>query len=145
MRRRENSAGLSEVFVEFQQNGSYTKAIAIDPVSMVEVSIVGATASPRHILQQAAVRKLEYVLKNKRGSAAPGRGLLAWRSLPADSGCRCCIHHSACLHPRPDLSPPIGGRQGVRESSPAFTVSRLYRFPLASTGQMSTSTSPRHT
>ncbi|MBT6313141.1 MAG: hypothetical protein HOJ21_08060 [Alphaproteobacteria bacterium] len=77
MRRRENSAGLSEVFVEFQQNGSYTKAIAIDPVSMVEVSIVGATASPRHILQQAAVRKLECVLKNKRGSAAPGRGLLA--------------------------------------------------------------------
>ena len=81
MRRRDNSSGnsggLSEVFVEFQQNGSHTKPIAIDPVSMVEVSIVGATASPRHVLQQAAVRKLEYVLKNKRGAAAPGRGLLA--------------------------------------------------------------------
>jgi hypothetical protein len=77
MRRRDNGQGLGEVFIEFQQNGSYVKAIAVDPVSMVEVSIVGAAASPRHMLQQAAVRKLEYVLKNKRGAAAPGRGLLA--------------------------------------------------------------------
>ncbi len=89
MRRRDNSAGLSEVFVEFQQNGPYTKASAIDPVSMVEVSIVGAIASLRHFLQQAAVRKLECVLTNKGSAAASERGLLASCNLrPAGSHSR---------------------------------------------------------
>lgn len=77
MRRRDNSFGLSEVFVEVQQNGSYTKATAIDPVSLAEVSIVGAAASPHRVLLQVGARKLEYVLKNKRGVAAPGGGILA--------------------------------------------------------------------
>jgi len=44
---------------------------------MVELSIDGAIASPRHFLQQPAERKLEYVLKNKRCAAAPVLGLLA--------------------------------------------------------------------
>lgn len=76
MRRRQEAAKLDEVFIEFQQNGAYVKAIAIDPVSMVEVSVVGAASSPRHLLQQTAVRKLEYVLRTKRGAAAPERGII---------------------------------------------------------------------
>lgn len=76
MRRRQEAANLGEVFIEFQQNGAYVKAIATDATSMVEVSVVGAASSPRHMLQQAAIRKLEYVIKNKRGAAAPERGLV---------------------------------------------------------------------
>ncbi|MEQ9124388.1 MAG: hypothetical protein RIM80_17695 [Alphaproteobacteria bacterium] len=67
---------LEEVIVELQPYGAYVKATAIDPVTGVEVSIVGDAAAPTKLLQQAAARKLQYVLENKKGAASPARGLV---------------------------------------------------------------------
>jgi len=67
---------LDEVIVELQPYGAYVKATAIDPVTGIEVSMVGdAAASPKQ-LQQAAARKLQYVLENKKGAASPARGFV---------------------------------------------------------------------
>jgi hypothetical protein len=74
--RRTADQSLEGAIVELQQNGAYVKATAIDPVSGIEVSIVGAASSPQALLQNAAVRKLRYVLEKKKGPASSGRGVL---------------------------------------------------------------------
>ncbi len=51
--------------IEFVQNGSYTKVSAVDPVTLTEVSIVGATNAGREHLTHLAVRKLEYMMAKK--------------------------------------------------------------------------------
>jgi len=67
---RQGAGGhLDEVIVELQKNGAYVKAMAIDPVTGVEVSIVGAASRPASMLQQAAARKLRYVLEKRKGPA----------------------------------------------------------------------------
>lgn len=58
-----------EVLLEFQRVGSYMKAIAIDPVTGTEVSVVGPATGSRELLKRTAVSKLRYVLS--RGGAAP--------------------------------------------------------------------------
>jgi hypothetical protein len=69
---------MAEVYFEFQQIGSYVKVTAIDPVSMVEVSVTGAAAASQQNLKQLALRRLEYVLAKRResggGKASGGRG-----------------------------------------------------------------------
>jgi hypothetical protein len=52
-----------EVFVEFVVHGNFVKATAIDSVTGTEASIVGPAKAGREALSQAALRKLEYVLK----------------------------------------------------------------------------------
>ena len=52
-----------EVFVEFVVHGNTVKATAIDAVTGTEASIVGPANAGREALSQAALRKLEYVLK----------------------------------------------------------------------------------
>jgi hypothetical protein len=52
-----------EIFVEFVVHGNTVKATAIDSVSGLEASIVGPAKAGREALTQAAIRKLEYVLK----------------------------------------------------------------------------------
>ena len=57
-----------EVILEFTQIGNSVKVTAVDPVTMVEVSIVGPATAGRAILLANAVRKLEYALKRKSGA-----------------------------------------------------------------------------
>ena len=75
MRRgRQNSD--QGVIIELHQLGSYVKASAVDIATGVEVSIVGAASSPESVLRNAAVRKLRYVMENRKGPAHPGRGVV---------------------------------------------------------------------
>ena len=55
-----------EVIFEFRQVGDYLKVSAIDPVTNVEVSIVGRPGMNRAALQQIAVRKLAFVIEKGR-------------------------------------------------------------------------------
>lgn len=55
--------------VEFHQVGNVMKVSAIDPATMVEVSIVGPVNAGEETLRRNAVRKLQYVL-DKRGSGS---------------------------------------------------------------------------
>ena len=49
--------------VEYVVIGNSVKATAIDPTTMKEVSIIGATNFPKKQLAKLAVRKLIYMLK----------------------------------------------------------------------------------
>ena len=53
----------NRVIIEFIRVGAYVKVSAIDPVSGVEVSIVGDPASGETTLKRTAIRKLKYVLE----------------------------------------------------------------------------------
>ena len=55
------------VIYEFYQIGNSVKVSAIDPVTAVEVAIVGPANAPRSQLQRNALQKLKYVL-NKRAA-----------------------------------------------------------------------------
>jgi hypothetical protein len=59
--------GPSEVYLEFVVYGSTAKVTAIDPATGCEASVVAPASSPRAVLEQAALRKLEYVLAKERG------------------------------------------------------------------------------
>lgn len=52
--------------VEFVSVGKNLKVIAIDPVTMREVSIVGAHKAGQKALAKLAVKKLQYVLKRDK-------------------------------------------------------------------------------
>lgn len=59
---------LEEVIFEFYQVGNSVKVSAVDPASLVEVSIVGPATAPRAQLERTALSKLKYVLaKRARG------------------------------------------------------------------------------
>lgn len=64
---------LKEVIIEFQQVGHAVKVTAVDPESLVEVSIVGAPGAGEEALKRTAIRKLEYVLTKKRSGGAARR------------------------------------------------------------------------
>ena len=51
--------------VEFVVIGKSVKVIAIDPVSLREVSIVASPLLPRKMLAKQAVRKLEHMMQKK--------------------------------------------------------------------------------
>lgn len=55
-----------EVIIEMQQVGNAVKVTAVDPVSLVEVSIVGSPSQGEEILKRNAVNKLNYVLRKQR-------------------------------------------------------------------------------
>lgn len=57
-----------EIYFEFTMQGNVAKAIAIDPKSGTEVSVIGpANPTAREALRLTALRKLQFVLKKKRG------------------------------------------------------------------------------
>ena len=56
----------SRIIIEFIQVGAYVKVSAIDPVSLVEVSIVGDPSASRNTLEQNAIKKLKFVLAKKQ-------------------------------------------------------------------------------
>lgn len=60
---------LSEVLFEFIEHGRYVKVTALDPISRVEVAIVGDRKYKRDMLKRAALNKLLYVLN--RGEYPP--------------------------------------------------------------------------
>ena len=60
-------SGGGEIFVEFIVQGTVVKVTALDSKSGIEASIVGPANASRAALQDAAVRKLDYVMKKQRG------------------------------------------------------------------------------
>ncbi len=60
--------GSGQVYLEFMVQGAAVKVTAIDAATGTEACIVGPANAPREALQQAVLRKLEYVLKRKRGA-----------------------------------------------------------------------------
>ena len=57
----------NEIFVEFVVQGTVVKVTAIDSKSGTEASIMGPANASRAALHDAAIRKLDYVMKKKRG------------------------------------------------------------------------------
>ena len=58
-----------EVLFEFHRVGNSVKVTAFDPVSLVEVSIVGSPRAPESQLRVTALRKLQYVLDRRARQA----------------------------------------------------------------------------
>ena len=58
--------------IEFSGRGGYVKVAAVDPVSLMEVSIVGDPKAGEAALTSTVVRKLERMVARKRGIAPPG-------------------------------------------------------------------------
>ena len=55
-----------EILLELYQVGNSVKVTAVDPETLIEVSIVGDPAAGQEALKQAAINKLEYVLRKRR-------------------------------------------------------------------------------
>ncbi len=55
-----------EILLELYQVGNAIKVTAVDPETLIEVSIVGDPAAGEQALKQAAINKLEYVLRKRR-------------------------------------------------------------------------------
>ena len=55
-----------DVILEFHSVGNAVKVTAIDPETLVEVSIMGPLAAGEEALKRVALRKLEYVLAKRR-------------------------------------------------------------------------------
>ncbi|HEX9465485.1 MAG TPA: hypothetical protein VGB82_23020 [Alphaproteobacteria bacterium] len=60
---------LQQVIFEFIQRGNSVKVTAMDPQTLVEVSIVGPANASQAALKATALNKLKYVL----GKRQPGR------------------------------------------------------------------------
>jgi len=56
----------SEILFEVTQIGAYVKITAVDPQTGIEASVTGPASLSPHQLQQAAIRKLQYVLEKKK-------------------------------------------------------------------------------
>ncbi len=67
-----------EVLIEIIQLGGSVKVSAIDPVTGIEVSIVGPPSAGEETLKRTAVNKLIYVLAKRRGGDGEGGG--GWRA-----------------------------------------------------------------
>ena len=55
----------NRVIIEFIKVGAYVKVSAIDPLSSVEVSIVGDPASSQERLKSTVLKKLNFVLSKQ--------------------------------------------------------------------------------
>jgi hypothetical protein len=54
-----------EVIFEFFPIGPYMKVTAMDVVSLTEISIQGPATASEGVLQQQALKRLEYVMRKK--------------------------------------------------------------------------------
>ncbi len=59
---------LGEVLFEFIPNGRFIKVVAIDPISMEEIAMVGDRRASVDTLERLAINKLRYVIAKKRGA-----------------------------------------------------------------------------
>ena len=57
---------LPEVLIEIRQVGKAVRVNAIDPVTNIEVSIIGDPKAGEEALKRAAMRKLAYVIAKRR-------------------------------------------------------------------------------
>lgn len=71
MSGRSGREGPAEILLEFHQIGNAVKVTALDPETLVEVSIVGDPAVGEAMLKRAVIRKLRYVLERGRSKARP--------------------------------------------------------------------------
>lgn len=55
-----------EYIVEYITLGNTVKVTAFDPVSLQEVSMIGAASVPKKQLARLAIRKLNYMIKKKK-------------------------------------------------------------------------------
>ena len=55
-----------EILIEFIQQGGYVKVSAVDAKTGLEVSIVGDLKQSQKALEAAAIRKLQYVRRQRR-------------------------------------------------------------------------------
>ena len=53
------------IIIEFIQVGAYVKVSAIDPISSMEVSIVGDPSASQEILKRNVLKKLNFVLSKR--------------------------------------------------------------------------------
>ncbi len=60
---------LGEVLFEFIPNGRFVKVVAIDPITMEEIAMVGDRRASLGTLERLAINKLRYVIAKKRGQA----------------------------------------------------------------------------
>ena len=67
-RSRSPDAASDEYLLEFQQFGTFVKVAAVDPLSGVEVAIVGPASAGEAALTDVAIRKLRYVLGRRQRS-----------------------------------------------------------------------------
>lgn len=65
--RRAAALDSREIIFETVQIGRVVKVTAIDPETLVEVSIQGPAGGDPAALEAAALRKLDYVLKRRKG------------------------------------------------------------------------------
>jgi hypothetical protein len=70
-----NSGQTRSYLVEFQAIGNAVKVTALDPVTLVEVSIQGPVSASEDELSRLAVRKLEYVLLKRARSTDTRPGI----------------------------------------------------------------------
>lgn len=69
---RPGELAMAEVYFEFQQIGAYVKVTAIDPDTLVEVSVTGAASAGQQSLKQLALRRLQFVLAKRREGGSRG-------------------------------------------------------------------------
>lgn len=55
-----------DIILEFIAQGSYVKVTAIHADTGIEATIVGDAHAGRKVLENLAIRKLEYVMKKKK-------------------------------------------------------------------------------
>ena len=63
-----------DIIIEFSRVGAYVKVTAVDPISLMEASIVGPASSSPEVLKQTAVQKLRYVLAKRGQGGTDGTG-----------------------------------------------------------------------
>lgn len=63
--KRDNPLAGREIIIEFHQIGDLVKVSAMDARTLTEVSIQGPASTPQKILENNAVKRLEYVLRKK--------------------------------------------------------------------------------
>ena len=65
---------LDEVLFEFVPQGRFVKVVAVDPVSRVEVTVVGDRMARPETLKRIATNKLKYVLGKAAEKAGDRQG-----------------------------------------------------------------------
>ena len=68
-----STSGGAQVIVEFRTIGGSVKVSALDPTTLVEVSIVAPLAATEREMTAAVLRKLRYVLARRKEACATRR------------------------------------------------------------------------
>lgn len=53
----------SEILIEFVPIGNFVKVTAIDPVTLIEVSIISDRNYPKELMKQNAIKKLKWKIE----------------------------------------------------------------------------------